>query len=118
MSLEGRWEFPGGKVEPGEEPRVALEREVREELGLQIAIGELAGRGTAQAGEKLIVLDVYFAELESGVLVLAEHAQVAWHGPDSLFTLEWAEADVPVLGSVRNRLEAEHRMAGVVGARC
>ncbi len=107
MSLAGKWEFPGGKVEPGEGPREALAREIREELGLEIEVGLVAGRGTVTAGERFIVLDVYFAELTGGALALAEHSEVSWHAADTLMTLDWAEADVPVLESVRARLEAE-----------
>ncbi len=60
----GCWEFPGGKVEPGEDPRRALEREIAEELGLAIVAGDFLGRGEAPiSGGRTVLLDVYLAEL-------------------------------------------------------
>lgn len=97
MSLPLKWEFPGGKVEPDEEPSEALVREIREELGVEIRVGERIGTGTAEAGTKRVVLDVYAAELLSGDIVLAEHSDFGWFGVDELRELDWAEADVPVL---------------------
>lgn len=105
MSLPGKWEFPGGKVEAGEDPRAALVREIREELGLHISVADCVGRGTAIMGDRRIVLDVYLATMTGGDLALAEHAEVAWCGADTLQALDWAEADVPVLAAVKARLE-------------
>lgn len=105
MRLPGKWEFPGGKVEAGEAPEVALAREIAEELGLEIAVGERLGSGTAPAGGRLIVLDVYAARITSGELVLREHAQVVWLTADELPSLDWAEADIPCLKPVQRWLE-------------
>lgn len=95
MSLPGKWEFPGGKVEPGETPERALAREIAEELGVVVSVGEQLGSGTARAGTRLIRLDVYAAHLQSGELVLREHAQIRWATANELTSLDWAEADVP-----------------------
>lgn len=105
MSLPGKWEFPGGKVEAGEDPRAALVREIREELGLHISVTDRVGRGTAIMGDRRIVLDVYLATMTGGDLALAEHAEVAWCGADTLMSLDWAEADVPVLAAVKAWLQ-------------
>ena len=104
MSLPGQWEFPGGKVEPGERPERALAREIREELELEIEVGECLGRGEVRQGERTLVLDVYTARAAPGTPRLREHAEVRWIGVDELHGLEWAAADVPVLPALAARL--------------
>lgn len=99
-SLAGKWEFPGGKVEPGESPTAALAREITEELGLEINVGQLLAHGTATVGTRLISLDVYAATITAGTLALREHAQIAWTTADDLPNFDWAEADVPCLPAV------------------
>ena len=106
MSLAGKWEFPGGKVESGEDPRRALEREIREELGLLIEVAERLGRGSSREGAREIVLDVYRARLIGGELDLLEHSQARWLETSELTDLDWAEADIPVVPALLDRLEA------------
>jgi 8-oxo-dGTP diphosphatase len=100
MSSAGKWEFPGGKVEPGERPEDALAREIAEELGIVILVGPWIGRGEARARRSVIVLDVYAAELTGGEPHPTEHAELRWLKADELSSLDWAEADVPILPSV------------------
>jgi 8-oxo-dGTP diphosphatase len=99
MSLPGKWEFPGGKVEPGESPTAALAREVAEELGLEVQVGQHLGTGTATVGTRLIVLDVYAATITAGSIWLREHAQIVWATADELPSFDWAEADVLCLAA-------------------
>jgi len=106
MSLAGKWEFPGGKVEPGESAAVALAREIAEELNLSIAVGEQLGTGSAQIGTKLITLDVYAARITSGRLELREHAQANWANADELHDFDWAEADIPSVALVAEWLRS------------
>ena len=100
----GRWEFPGGKVEPGETPDAALVREIAEELGCPIVvIGWLAG--SAPIGDTH-VLTVALATLD-GVdadPVPHEHDEVRWLAADELDTVDWLEPDRPFLPELRRRM--------------
>lgn len=97
-SAGGLWEFPGGKVEPAEQPTEALARELREELGAEVRIGVLASRHTTPVGPALIDLACYWAELHSAApTVSTDHDQLGWFTPEELTTLEWSPADVPII---------------------
>lgn len=100
----GRWEFPGGKVEPGESPAEALVREVREELDCTIEVtgwldGEVA-LGTAY------VLRVAVARLVSGDPDPVEHDEVRWLLADELESVDWLDGDRPFLGGLPAALAA------------
>ncbi len=106
LDMAGKWEFPGGKVEPDEAPAAALAREVAEELGLAIEVGDFLGRGSALVAGRRIVLDVYAAASAGGEPRLAEHDAAAWVGPGELDRLDWPEADLPILAALARRLGA------------
>jgi 8-oxo-dGTP diphosphatase len=99
---DGGWEFPGGKVEAGETDQVAGQRELEEELGLQVLVGESFGL-EEPIGEKYL-LRVYFAELAAGEPVLHEHAEIRWVGPAELDGLDWLAPDRPFLPVLRREL--------------
>ncbi len=99
-SFAGKWEFPGGKVEPGEAPEVALAREIHEELGLTIEVQGLIARGEASVSSRPLVLDVYAARIRAGELCLHEHAEACWVSEPSLFGYDWADADIPIVAPV------------------
>ena len=106
MAAPLKWEFPGGKVEPDEDPRAALHRELLEELQVSVTVGSWIARGEAEAGGRLIQLDVYAGTIEFGEVRLREHAQFGWFDVVELGALDWAAPDVPVLPSVLALLSA------------
>ena len=104
MSAPLKWEFPGGKVEPGESAQHALARELHEELGVRVEIGAHLGTGTAVNAGRTILLDVYVATVLTGELCLTEHAQIAWCDVGELEALDWAAPDVPIIPAVQRVL--------------
>ncbi len=107
MSLPLKWEFPGGKIEPDESPEVALRREVFEELGLEIEVHGLLGRGESIHEGRRVELAVYRASWLTGTLQLAEHAEARWLAASELPALEWAEADIPIVPLAEQALGEE-----------
>ncbi|MCG5216753.1 (deoxy)nucleoside triphosphate pyrophosphohydrolase [Streptosporangium sp. KLBMP 9127] len=96
--LAGGWEFPGGKVEPGESDHDALIRECDEELGVKIAIGGQVGGEWALRND--YVLRVWLAEVVEGVPVAKEHLELRWLSPAAFYDVPWLEADLPVVRAV------------------
>jgi 8-oxo-dGTP diphosphatase len=99
-AMAGRWEFPGGKVEPGETEVVALVRECQEELGVQVDIGARVGTDVP-LGKGGAVLKVYAARLVDGTAPQAlEHTQLLWLARDELYTVDWLPADAPIVAAL------------------
>ena len=101
--LAGLWEFPGGKVEPGESEVDALVRECREELGLDLAVGARIGPDTPIVGGAFL-LRVWTARATAGRLRLLEHRAVRWLVADEMHAVPWIPADLPVVGEVARLL--------------
>lgn len=102
--LAGKWEFPGGKVEASETHEQALVREIEEELGCRIRVGQELALGRAQSGDRTIELRVFAAVLEGtpGDIELREHQRAHWITASELMNFDWAEADIPCLPAVAN----------------
>lgn len=101
--VAGGWEFPGGKVDPGESEREALVRECREELGVEVEpLGRLDGEQPLKTG---YVLRLWSARLVLGEpRALEDHDTLRWLGPDELYDVAWLAADMPFLPAVRELL--------------
>jgi 8-oxo-dGTP diphosphatase len=94
--LAGRWEFPGGKVEDGETDAEALVRECREELGVDIAVGDRIGADVAIPGGR--ILRVYAATLVAGAPTPIEHRRLRWLSAAQLNDVPWLPTNVGLLG--------------------
>lgn len=101
-SLEGLWEFPGGKLEQGESPEEALAREVGEELGCLIKVGARVAVTEHEYDFAVIELTTFYCSLVDGEPKLSEHTALAWLPPDELTTLTWAPADVPAVLKIQS----------------
>lgn len=94
--LAGGWEFPGGKVEPGETPEDGVLRECREELSVEIELGYRLGRDI-RVGNGTAVLRVWTARIRSGTPIALEHKELRWLAGEELFDVPWLPADLPLV---------------------
>lgn len=99
--LARKWEFPGGKLEPGEKPEETLKRELNEELNIDAKIGNYITTVEHQYATFKLIMHCYFCEISSLDIKLNEHLDAKWLSIDELSFLDWADADIPVVEKVK-----------------
>lgn len=99
--LKGGWEFPGGKVEPGETPQQALKREIMEELSTEIKVGELIDTIEYDYPTFHLSMDCFWAEVVTGQLELKEAEAAEWLTKDQLESVAWLPADITLIDKIR-----------------
>ena len=102
MALPLKWEFPGGKLHKNETAENCIEREIKEELNIKIKVVKRIRNSLFNYGGFSINLIPFIAEYVSGDIFLLEHKQFKWLNDNELTTLDWAEADIPVLNDFLN----------------
>ncbi|MBU0653030.1 MAG: (deoxy)nucleoside triphosphate pyrophosphohydrolase [Proteobacteria bacterium] len=104
MRMPLKWEFPGGKIEPGEGAEASLHRELMEEMGLRVVVKRTLPPSTHRYPAFTVKLHPFVCAIRSGKMTLNEHHAVVWLKPDDLPTLDWVEADLAVLEAYRQCL--------------
>ena len=99
--LKGGWEFPGGKVESGETPQQALIREIIEELGTEIKVGELIDTVKYDYPTFHLSMDCFWAEVKAGHLELKEAEAAKWLTKNQLDSVTWLPADILLIDQIR-----------------
>jgi len=97
MNLPLKWEFPGGKIEPGEALEECLERELVEEMGVRILVGQPLTPATHEYPSFTVTLYPFVCSIVSGEIQLFEHSAISWLPAERMLELDWADADLPVI---------------------
>ena len=100
------WEFPGGKIEPGESGPEALKREIREELDTIIEVGDYIETVEYDYPAFNLSMECYWCTVKEGKLTLLEHENALWLDRDSLLSVEWLPADLVIIPKVKEGLSA------------
>jgi len=104
LSMAGKWEFPGGKIQDGESAADALHRELREELEVEVEIQAALPAHTHPYPAFTITLYPFRCRLAPGSaaeLRSADHDALVWLPPERLYELDWAEADAPIISGIK-----------------
>lgn len=99
--FKGQWEFPGGKIEPGEIPQHALVREIQEELNTRIKVGDLIETVEYDYPDFHLSMDCFWCEIIEGDLILIEAQDARWLTKGELDSVNWLPADMELVEMIR-----------------
>ncbi len=105
--FQGKWEFPGGKIEKGETPEEALKREIREELDTEIEVGELVGSVCFDYPTFHLCMDCFWCTIKCGNLVLKEAQEAKWLTFETIDDVDWLPADLELVKKIKQELSRE-----------
>ena len=100
----GKWEFPGGKIEPGETGEAALERECREELDVTLAVGSALADVNQDYPERSVHLTLFEAQIASGTPRRLEHSEIRWVLPEQIEEFDLCPADARLMDQLRGKI--------------
>ncbi len=103
--MAGYWEFPGGKLESGETPEESLARELLEEMGISVLVGDHFFTNQHDYGDTQIILMAYLCDWIGGELILNDHDSIKWCTSSGLKHLKWAPADIPIMQALAAAIE-------------
>lgn len=103
--FKGGWEFPGGKIEPGETSEEALIREIREELETEIKVGDLIETVEYDYPNFHLSMDCFWCEVVSGELVLKEAEAARWLDRENIYSVDWLPADKGLVEKIAEELK-------------
>ena len=98
--LAGKWEFPGGKIEAGETPEACLTRELEEEFGITVKVGEFLAESVHRHDKGAFHILAYHTTWLAGRIVPVDHDRCAWAGPDNLLEYDLLPADIELAKSL------------------
>ena len=102
--FKGQWEFPGGKIEDGETPQIALVREIKEELDTIVEVGELIDTIEYDYPSFHLSMDCFWCEVVEGELKLLEAEDAKWLNRDELDSVQWLPADLKIIDRIKDMM--------------
>lgn len=102
--FKGQWEFPGGKIEPGETEQQALVREIYEELATRISVGDFIGTVEYDYPTFHLSMDCFWCEVVDGELTLLEAEDAKWLSKNNLYSVQWLPADITLIEKIEKQM--------------